>query len=264
MKRIGLALGGGGIRGIAHILYLKAMEEAGVRPAVISGTSSGAIAGAMYAGGMKPDEMLETLQGLLNAGRVLSAAFHRKDKRVGGSLTALAKRTLEGILPVKTFEELEIPLRIVATNMHTLGERVFSEGPIIGPLMASVSYPSVFFPQLVDGEYYVDGGATNIVPFDILRRECDVLIAIDVSAVRANRDAMPCIRSAVHATWAATQETLISQKLQQCPVDIFERPVFGDVGTFEFGLARQIISRTEDGMSGFKQKLTRLLEGEKT
>jgi Predicted esterase of the alpha-beta hydrolase superfamily len=165
------------------------------------------------------------------------------------------------MLPVKSFEDLEIPLRIVATNFHTLKERVFSEGNIIEPLMASIAYPSVFFPQPVEGEYYMDGGATNIVPFDIIRHECDVLIAIDVSAVRPN-DFKPGIKNALSATWAATQEALISLKLQHCPVEIFERPIFDDVATFEFFKYKSIYSRAEEYISGFKQKLTRILERE--
>ena len=261
MERVGLALGGGGARGIAHIAYLKALEEMGIRPSVISGTSSGAIAGAMYAGGMKPDEMLSAVQSALSVRRTISGYFGRREANADG-VSTVAKKALERLLPKKTFEDLVVPTRILATHFHTLKERVFSEGEIMGPLMASIAYPNAFFPQPVEGEYYVDGGATNIVPFDIIRRECDVLIAIDVSAVRPN-NLKPNIKHALHATWTATQEALISLKLQQCPVEVFERPTFDDVSTMEFYKYRRIYSRAEEYIPDFKQKLKRILEGER-
>lgn len=257
--RIGLALGGGGARGIAHIVYLKAMDEMGVKPSVISGTSSGAIAGALYAGGMSAELMLTKVQQALSVKRNASGYLRQGLSRVGSAVSSLARKTLLGMLPVKTFEELAVPLRIVATNFNTLKERVFFEGEIIDSLMASIAYPGVFFPQPVDGSFYMDGGATNIVPFDVIRGECDVLIAIDVSAVRPN-EYKPSIKNAVSATWAATQEALISLKLQQCPVELFERPTFDDVATFEFYKYKSIYSRAEEFIPGFKQKLMRILE----
>lgn len=261
MKRVGLALGGGGVRGIAHIAYLKALEELGIRPSVISGTSSGAIAGAMYAAGMSADEMLSVIQSMLSERRNISGYFSFFQTGVSGVVSALAKNALEHMLPIKTFEELDISLRIVATHFHTLKERVFSEGEIIAPMMASIAYPNVFSPQPVQGEYYVDGGATNIVPFDIIRRECDVLVAIDVSAVRPN-ELKPNAKNASHASWAATQEALISLKLQQCPVEVFERPALSDIATMDFSKHKRIYSRAEEYIPGFKLKIKRILEGE--
>lgn len=261
LKRIGLALGGGGARGIAHIAYLKALEELGIRPSVISGTSSGAIAGAMYAGGMNADEMLSAVQSALSVRHSISGYFKRSETKTGGFVPAVAKNTLEHMLPKKAFEDLDIPLRIVATNFHTLKERVFTEGDIIGPLMASIAYPNAFMPQRVADEYYVDGGATNIVPFDIIRHECDILIAIDVSVVRPN-ELKPSIKNSGYATWAATQEALISLKLQQCPVEVFERPTIEDVATMEFYKHKRIYSRAFEYIPGFKQKLKRILERE--
>ena len=141
MKRIGVALGGGGARGIAHIAFLKALDEMGLRPSVISGTSSGAIAGAMYAGGMSPDEMLNVVQEAINV-RGIYRYFSPASMRANGVVPTAARKAMGRMLPQKTFEELEIPLRIVATNFHTLKERVFSEGEIIEPLMASIALPA--------------------------------------------------------------------------------------------------------------------------
>lgn len=252
MKRIGLALGGGGVRGIAHIAYIKALEELGLKPCVISGTSSGAIAGAMYAGGMSPDEMLEGIKTLLRLRRKSLAGSTAR--RSGGVVPALAHNALTELLPKKRFEELHIPLKVVATNFHTLQERVFDSGELLPALMASIALPSAFVPQLVDGEYYVDGGATNIVPFDIIRDECDILIAIDVSLVRP-AVLKPSRKNASHATWAATQEAYINTKLKLCNVEIFERPTFKGISTLEFFKYKNVYDRAMEYVPGFIEKL---------
>ena len=92
MKRIGLALGGGGARGVAHIAYLKALDDMGVKPSVISGTSSGAIAGALYAGGMKPDEIMDSLRRLISL-RGSRAGGVRLSPQEGGIAVAAAPET---------------------------------------------------------------------------------------------------------------------------------------------------------------------------
>jgi NTE family protein len=258
VKTIGLALGGGGARGVAHIAYLKALEQMGIKPNVIAGTSSGAIVGALYAGGVTPDEMYAMLDSLFGNKRRSGLSLVRAFKRDGIAGT-MAKPFLSTILPKRTFEELDIPLKLVATNFHTLEEKVFASGEILPALMGSIAFPSVFIPQQVGDAYYVDGGATNIVPFDILRKECDVLIAIDVSQVRPNSSLKPSLKNALHATWAATQEALIAQKLKESPVDIFERPTFEDVSTLEFYKFKSIYKRAEDRISGFVEQLKKVL-----
>ena len=257
MKTVGLALGGGGARGVAHIAYLKALEEQGIKPGVIAGTSRGAIVGALYAGGMTPDGMYAMLENLFSMRKRSGVSLVKALKRDGFAST-LAKQFLSKALPKKTFEELDIPLKLVATDFHTLEEKVFTSGEILPALLGSIAFPSVFIPQQVGSSYYVDGGATNIVPFDILRKECDVLIAIDVSQVRPNASLKPSIKNALHATWAATQEALISEKLKLSPVDIFERPTFEDVSTMEFFKYKSIYKRAEAHIPGFLEQLNKV------
>jgi NTE family protein len=258
VKRVGLALGGGGVRGVAHIAYLAALEQMGVRPCVISGTSSGAIAGALYAGGLKPDEIMARIQGLFHPFRKGDGRAVMQ-KRQCGWAAAAAQRSLERILPRKQFEELDIPLKVVATNFHTLKERVFESGELLPAVMASVALPSAFAPQLVDGEYYMDGGATNIVPFDIIRDMCDLLIAIDVSLVRPSSHLNPTRKNAGHATWAATQEAYIQQKLKTCPVEIFERPSFSAISTMEFFRYKTVYDQALSYLPDFIDKLKKLI-----
>ena len=258
MKRIGLALGGGGVRGVAHIAYLKALDELGLKPSVISGTSSGAIAGALYAGGMSPDEIMDGLQKVISLRSGKTGIDTKPRRRPGGMAVNAAQRSLMRLLPRASFEELDFPLKVVATNFHTLQERVFESGELLPAIMASVALPSAFIPQMVDGEYYMDGGATNIVPFDIIRDECDILIAIDVSLVRP-AILKPTLKNASHATWAATQEAYINTKLKLCDVEIFERPTFDNISTMEFFKYRTVYDRAMTYVPGFIEKLKKLI-----
>jgi len=253
MKKVGLALGGGGVRGTAHIAYLEAMEQCGIKPQIISGTSAGAIVGALYAGGFNPQDILGLLDGFLGKERRRILPLMRKRKN-GGLIAAFARDYFERILPKKRFEELDIPLKIVTTNFHTLEEKVFEHGDILPALMGSIAFPNVFIPQYVQGEYYMDGGATNIVPFDIIRSSCDVLIAIDVSLVRSNQFSLST-KNALRATWAATHETLISAKQKQTPVEIFERPSFSKAATMEFHKYKMVYQQAQEYKDAFIEKL---------
>lgn len=257
MKSIGLALGGGGARGVAHIAYLSALEDMGCKPNIIAGTSSGAIVGALYAGGMSPGDMYAMLESLFSIKKRSGISLVKALKR-DNVAAALAKQFLSSVLPKKTFEELDIPLKLVATNFNTLQEKVFTTGEILPALMGSIAYPSVFLPQQAEDAYYIDGGATNIVPFDILRKHCDVLIAVDVSKVRPNT-LKPSKKNAHHATWAATQETLVSLKLEKTPVEVFERPTFEDVSMMEFFKYKSVYKRAEAHIPGFMEQLNKVL-----
>ena len=259
MEKVGLALGGGGARGVAHIAYIKAMEECGVCPSIISGTSSGAIVGALYAGGMKPGDIYAALENMFGSKKQAGSIFKMFKTMSAVLVTSLARKYLERILPKKNFEDLDIPLKIVATNFRTLEERVFEEGDILEALMGSIAYPGVFAPQPVGGQYYVDGGATNIVPFDIIHGECDILIAIDVSKVRPN-NYKPSITNSPEASWAATHETLIRYKQERYPVDIFERPTFGNVSTMEFYKFNRVYKEAQELMPEFKNKLNKIIQ----
>lgn len=257
MKRVGIALGGGGARGVAHIAYLKALDEMGASPVIVSGTSAGSIAGALYAGGMKPDEMLELMTEMFS-GKKKAGLLKKVASQSSTLVSAAARKMLSKLITVKTFEELKVPLKIVATNVNTLEERVFTSGSVLDAVMCSCALPGAILPQMSDGKYYIDGGATNIVPFDILREDCDVLVAIDVSKVRPNTG-KPNMDTAKQADWAAAQETLIRLKLKECPVDIFERPSFQDVGTMEFTKMIGLYKRAEELVPEFKSKLEKLL-----
>ncbi len=257
MKKIGIALGGGGVRGAAHIAYLKAIEELGAKPVIVSGTSSGAIAGSLYCAGMAPADIIDML-GSMFRNKKQTGMFAKFAKKSSALVSVAARRALKEILPVNTFEEMEIPLKVVATNVNTLEERVFETGRLLDALMCSAALPGSILPQEYDGEYYIDGGATNIVPFDIIREQCDILIAIDVSQVRPKSSGHD-MKAAERADWAAAQQALISLKRMCSPIDIFERPSFDNTGTMEFGKVMDVYKRAEELVPEFKRKLEKLL-----
>jgi NTE family protein len=171
-----LVLSGGGYRGIAHIGVIKALEESGLTPDLIAGTSAGAIIGALYARGTTTGEMLELFKGL----QLLSFGNYAFGKP-GWVDPENFRETLKKHLPKDDFDSLKIPMRVTATNILTGELEVFSEGSLIAPLLASAAFPGVFAPVVIGEGYYVDGGVMNNFPADLVRDDADVVIGVYVN-----------------------------------------------------------------------------------
>jgi NTE family protein len=161
---IGLALGGGFARGIAHIGVLKVLEEEGIPVRMVAGTSVGALMGAAYCSGLTIAELEEI------AHKVRFTSFARWTlSRYGFATTDRMVSFLTRILKVHTFEELRIPLGVAATDFNTGAGTVFSSGPIIDPVRASCAYPGMFLPVEIGGSWLVDGMLSYPVPSRPLR-----------------------------------------------------------------------------------------------
>ena len=162
---IGLALGGGFARGIAHIGVLKVLEEEDIPISFVAGTSVGALVGAAYCGGISPAE-LEQIGARVRfkhfASWTLSRYGFASNQRMIGFLSS--------ILRVKSFEELRIPLAITATDFMTGEGVVFNSGPLIDPVRASCAYPGMFLPVRIAGRLLVDGMLAHTVPTTPLRK----------------------------------------------------------------------------------------------
>lgn len=174
-QRIGLALTGGGIKGICHAGALKALEEYGIKPDIIAGVSSGGIVGALYADGYSPDEINGFFQ---------NVTFRKMTKfkmKEGLFKIDEFERFLQSKLRSKTFEELKLPFRVVATNLDAGKSTAFSEGKLVEKLIASASMPALFVPKKIGGVNYVDGGVLKNLPASTIRKDCDVLIGINAS-----------------------------------------------------------------------------------
>lgn len=174
--KTGLILSGGGYRGIAHIGVIRAMEEAGLTPDAIAGTSAGAVVGALYASGLSTGEMLEFFKGLqiFNIGNY---AFGKP----GWLDPDNFYESFRDFLPVDDFNSLKIPLKVTATNILDGKLKIFDQGPLVRPLLASAAFPGIFAPVEIEKGYYVDGGVLNNFPADLLREECDYLIGVYVN-----------------------------------------------------------------------------------
>lgn len=173
---IGLALSGGGAKGFAHIGAIKALEEHGIYPDVISGTSAGAVVGALYSSGISPEDMID----LFTKHEVtdfLSFTMSVKGLLKYDGFT----KFLKGVIPYKKIEELPIPLHIIASDFDK-GEFVdFTEGDIVPRVMASCTLPIIFQPLKINGTRYVDGGLFKNFPVSPIRPLCDKIIGINVS-----------------------------------------------------------------------------------
>ncbi len=178
-RKIGYALGGGSARGLAHIGVLKVLEENGIYPDVISGTSIGAIVGALYAGGQKPLEMEQLVLGL-NWKKLITLV----DMTIPVSGLFQGKKVvalLKSIIGDLTFEQLAYTFSCVATNIINGEQVVIKEGSLIEAIRASISIPGIFTPVFTSGRYLVDGGLVNSVPVSVCREMgADIVIGVNV------------------------------------------------------------------------------------
>jgi NTE family protein len=178
-KKLGLALGCGGARGIAHIGVLKALEEEGIRPDYICGASMGAIVGACYSNGMSVDEMLDVAL-KLKANDLIDLTINPLTT-LGLLRSKKVQKLFVNNVGDATFEQLKIPFRCVATDLYSGQTYVFEKGSVAVGIQASSAIPSVFRPVQHEGMLLVDGGVTCRVPVkQVKEMGADVVLAVDV------------------------------------------------------------------------------------
>jgi len=186
--KVGLALSGGAFRGMAHIGVLKALEEESIPIDMISGTSAGALAGACYAkernAAILEEIMLgldwRKLAGLIDLNLILLWKGFVQGQR--------AKSFLSSIIGGVRFEDLEIPLSVVATDIQSMEEIVINEGSVTEAVRASISMPMIFTPVKWRGRFLVDGGVVNPMPVDVVRKMgAEVVIAVNTVGIAQRR-----------------------------------------------------------------------------
>lgn len=215
--KTGLVLSGGGSRGVAHIGVLQGLAEMGIRPSVISGSSSGALVGALFAAGKTPHEILSIVKehsayGL--AGMIFSSE---------GLLSASGlKNILKAELPADAFEKLNIPLFVTATDIKAGTAATFSSGKLYDVLVGSSSFPVLFQPVKHRGRYLLDGGLSDNLPVTCLVGQCDKIIAVNVNKLftlkRNNPDRLQTLDRCIHMTIADK----VAANARQC--DLFLEP----------------------------------------
>lgn len=160
------------MRGAAHLGVLRAFAEAGIVPEAISGTSAGALVGALIADGRAPEEVRDMVAEELN-GHSMLVRPSSVARRIGDFLGRVLRR--------RRFEDLPMPLHVSATDLEHGGQRIFSTGELLPPLMASCAVPLVFPAVQVDGVHYVDGGMSNNLPVEPFRAEKQRVVAVHVN-----------------------------------------------------------------------------------
>jgi NTE family protein len=176
--KIGLVLSGGGARGFAHLGVIQALNDAGIFPNVISGTSAGALVGVLYADGYSAEEILK----LLNSGSRLDFMRPAMPREGLLQINGIIK-ILKTALHAKNFEDLKIPMFVTATDLNNGKAVYFSKGDIFEPVIASASIPVLFQPVKIDDISYVDGGVLDNLPLRPIENSCRILIGSFVNPV---------------------------------------------------------------------------------
>ncbi len=242
-----VAFGGGGARGLAHIHVIEALDELGIRPVAIAGSSIGAIMGAGMAAGMSGAEIHDHARSILGRRAEVTKRMWRarpgtlgEMMRGGLRVTQFnAERILGAFLPEAvpaTFAELKIPLKVTATDFFGHELAVFEDGELFSALAASAAIPAVFCPVLRGGRLLIDGGIYNPVPFDLLQGQGDIVIAIDVVGAPSENDRKRRPNS-IDLMFGASQlmmQSIIASKLMQCQPDILLRPSVSGFRVLDF------------------------------
>ena len=261
MKRIGVALGAGGAKGLSHIAFLQALDELGVRPAVIAGASIGAVIGGFYAAGVS-GARLEQLVKDIGFRDLYKLAM---DFSILSQSAIFKGRGVEDFLsreiPARTFEELQIPLKVVATNFWDRRPVVFESGNLITAIRASMAMPAIFEPVLLNDTVLIDGGAVNPLPYDLIRQECDLTIAIDVSGEKtyAPGNPVPNMVESILSTFQIMQASIVAAKKKLSPPDIYVKPALTNIRVLDFYRYKEILAGVQAEVEGFKDTLKNLL-----
>jgi len=279
MKKIGLTLGGGGARGFAHLPILEVFDELGIKPYCITGTSIGAILGALYASGHSAAGIVEMIEHLMmprNASfkdiirsKDIFKAFSLIDPHFSFKPQGLIKGEkflsfLYEQMQVSTFQELEIPLKTVATDFWNRKPVIFDTGELLPAIRASMAIPYIFTPVVIDGKVLVDGGLVNNVPHDLLDPKCDIQIAVDIMGNRSTpTNKPPSPIEAIGHTYQVMMDATAQEKLKHHPVDIYVQPPLMDIEMLDFHKAEAIYEQGLSAKDDFKRKLEQLLANKK-
>lgn len=272
MPRIGVALGGGSARGLTHIPFIEAMDELGLKPSIIAGTSIGALIGAGWANGMSGRELREHAMSVLGTLRIIAARlWGHQIRNLGGllqngfNIQLDANRVVDAFLPdafPDHFEELQVPLYVVATDFQSWHQAVFNAGLLRPTIAGSIAIPSFFKPVTYANHLLVDGGVVNPLPLDQAAGEADILIGIDVNGDPSDRLTRADYR-ALDVWFGSAQimmHSLTAHMMAAYPPDVYARPHVSSFGAMEFWRVKEIIEAADKEKDHFKRNLTRRVE----
>lgn len=273
MKKVGIALGGGGAKGLCHALMLEVVDEFGITPRLVAGTSIGAIIGVLYASGISGKEIRARIDNMsLYENDRLTDALRKKDVlkwlqfidigwKGGGLLKAdtFLDNLMRGV-KVAEFEQLKIPLNVVAADFWKRDQVVFDSGDIRSAVQASMAIPGIFGPVVKGKQVLVDGGVVNPLPYDLLSDACDLTIAVDVMGNRTeSENLIPSLSEAVFNSFSIMQKTILRQKVALDPPDIYIAPDIVDIQMLEFYKAEEVFKQARPAADELRRRLEELL-----
>ncbi|MBN8242269.1 patatin-like phospholipase family protein [Nitratireductor aquimarinus] len=252
-----LALGGGGARGLSHLHVIETLDELGIKPTVIAGSSIGALMGAGFAAGMRGKDIHAHARAILSSRTEVASRLWKArpgnfaEMMEGGFRVGQfnAERIIRAFLPPEvpeTFEELEIPLKVTATDYFGHSLVVLDQGPLVEALAASAAIPAVFRPIERNKRTLIDGGIYNPVPFDLIDGEADILIAVDVVGSPSDTGGKP--PTSIELMFGASQlmmMSIIAMKLEHGRPDILIRPPVSRFRVLDFMKVEAILGETE-------------------
>lgn len=255
MKKIGLVLSGGGVRGFAHLGLLKYLDELGIKIHAISGVSAGAIAGVLYAAGYKPDTIFE----IMKKSKYFSYSGFSL-RREGLFPMEPMKKTLHKLIPDDSFEKLKIKFFVTATDFTNDTAVTFAKGKLIETVIASASVPVIFEPVRINGSVYFDGGLLNNLPVEPLKKTCDTIIGCHVNKIDTNpvKTSKLSKSSILEKCFHMAIEETVYKKGKEC--DVFIEPQLSDYNMFDTAPAEKIFKIGYEEAAKFKKHLSALAD----
>lgn len=253
--RVGLVLGGGAARGFAHIGVIQALEEAGIRPDLVVGTSAGSVVAALYASGKNGAALQLVAEGMDEASfSDWRLPIFRPGMLRGEALARFVSAQVQG----KQIQELPMPLGVVATDLHSGLGILFQRGDVATAVRASSAIPAVFLPVSVAGRDYVDGGLVSPVPVGYARQMgAELVIAVDISSDPQSNKAQDTFQVLMQ-TFAIMGKRINTLELQGA--DLVVRPVIAELASASFASRLDAIRSGRLAMQLQISKLRKLLE----
>lgn len=256
--KIGLVLGGGAARGFAHIGVIQVLEEAGVRPSLVVGTSAGSLVAAFYASGktgIQLQQVAEAMEEATFADWTLPI-FSRGMLR-GEALARYVSAQVNGRL----IESMPMPLGIVATDLNSGQGVLFQRGDTATAVRASSAVPALFQPVKIAGREYVDGGLVSPVPVRYARQMgAEVIIAVDISSAPEGNAASDTLQILLQ-TFSIMSKSINGFELRDA--DVVVRPSLVDVASSDFGARRRAIQAGRVAMQALLPQLRVAMDGQK-
>lgn len=272
--RIGLVLGGGGARGLAHVAVVEALDEMGLRPAAISGTSIGAIFGAGTAAGLSGKAMRAiAVDNFRNRAALVAKLWELRPRKLielwrsGGNVQIDPEQVLDlfigASIPAR-FDDLVIPLSVTATDFYGWQALHLREGDLRKAVAASMAIPVVFRPVAHQGRVLVDGGVVDPLPLTSLPVPVDLTIAVDVMAYPEgdHGTVLPGAREAIIGATQILMQAVVAEKIRHTPPDLLIRPRVSGFALLDFHRVDEIFAAVDRLKDEVKRRVDRLVSSE--